>query len=160
VPRRRSWDSLSGPYRRRLERAGITSSDYASGRSLQRARGHRPQEHARTRWARDHRELILALPNGSAIWEQWRAGASSQTILAYSRLTRAAIDVWLKTPRPPAGSKAAAQPLPVADDLRAALDNVPGGELVPAWYHGSRRVLEDWDMVDQLDDQADELGGD
>lgn len=38
---RRSWDALSGPYKRRLERAGITQDIYESGAvSLSRARGH------------------------------------------------------------------------------------------------------------------------
>ena len=37
---RGTWESLSGPYRKRLEKAGITRRDYESGASLQRARGH------------------------------------------------------------------------------------------------------------------------
>lgn len=37
---RRSWDSLSGSYRARLERGGVSRSDYESGASLSKARGH------------------------------------------------------------------------------------------------------------------------
>ncbi len=37
---RRQWAELSTAYRRRLERAGISSSSYESGASLQGARGH------------------------------------------------------------------------------------------------------------------------
>jgi len=40
MARARNWDRLSVPYRRRLERAGISRSDYMSGQSLKRARGH------------------------------------------------------------------------------------------------------------------------
>lgn len=37
---RRGWDSLSPGYRQRLERAGISQSDYEAGRSIRAARGH------------------------------------------------------------------------------------------------------------------------
>jgi hypothetical protein len=37
---RSSWDQLSAPYRSRLERGGVSKSDYDSGRSLGDARGH------------------------------------------------------------------------------------------------------------------------
>lgn len=37
----RNWDSLSDSYRKRLERSGISRSDYQSGASLEKARGHR-----------------------------------------------------------------------------------------------------------------------
>lgn len=37
---RRNWDSLSDSYRSRLERSGISRSDYQSGQSLRAARGH------------------------------------------------------------------------------------------------------------------------
>jgi hypothetical protein len=39
VPRS-SWDQLSATYRSRLERGGVSKSDYDSGRSLGAARGH------------------------------------------------------------------------------------------------------------------------
>lgn len=39
-PARRSWDSLSPAYRRRLERSGLTRAGYESGASLTGARGH------------------------------------------------------------------------------------------------------------------------
>lgn len=38
--RRRSWDSLTPAYRRRLERSGLTRSAYESGAPLTGARGH------------------------------------------------------------------------------------------------------------------------
>jgi hypothetical protein len=38
--KRRLWDSLSPAYRGRLSRAGITKTQYQSGVSLQKARGH------------------------------------------------------------------------------------------------------------------------
>lgn len=37
---RKGWDSLSPNYRRRLEKAGLSKSDYESGVSLSKARGH------------------------------------------------------------------------------------------------------------------------
>lgn len=37
---RKGWDNLSAPYRRRLERRGITRLAYERGDSLTRARGH------------------------------------------------------------------------------------------------------------------------
>jgi hypothetical protein len=43
---RKGWDQLSPQYKKRLEKSGITESDYNSGVSLQRARGHsRTPEH-------------------------------------------------------------------------------------------------------------------
>jgi len=39
-PPRRSWDSLTPAYRRRLERSGITRAGYESGAPLTGARGH------------------------------------------------------------------------------------------------------------------------
>jgi hypothetical protein len=36
----RNWDALSGAYRRRLEKAGVTRKAYESGSSLAKARGH------------------------------------------------------------------------------------------------------------------------
>jgi hypothetical protein len=50
VARRRSdddWQGLSEPYRRRLERSGITRSRYLAGGPLARARGHVSPEHER-----------------------------------------------------------------------------------------------------------------
>lgn len=38
--KRKAWESLSGPYRKRLERYGITKSQYERGRPLSGARGH------------------------------------------------------------------------------------------------------------------------
>src|ERR1700719_2004143 len=38
--RRRAWESLSEPYRKRLQRHGITKSQYEHGRPLAGARGH------------------------------------------------------------------------------------------------------------------------
>jgi hypothetical protein len=38
--KRKAWESLSGPYRKRLERYGITKSQYERGRPLAGARGH------------------------------------------------------------------------------------------------------------------------
>lgn len=37
---RKGWSSLSPAYRARLEKAGISRSDYESGQSIQSARGH------------------------------------------------------------------------------------------------------------------------
>lgn len=37
---RKGWDQLSDTYRERLERSGISRSDYSSGASLASARGH------------------------------------------------------------------------------------------------------------------------
>lgn len=37
---RRNWDALSSAYRRRLERGGISRSEYERGASLKAARGH------------------------------------------------------------------------------------------------------------------------
>lgn len=37
---RKNWESLSGNYRARLERSGLTKSAYESGASLSEARGH------------------------------------------------------------------------------------------------------------------------
>jgi hypothetical protein len=36
----RNWNALSGAYRRRLEKAGVTRKAYESGGSLAKARGH------------------------------------------------------------------------------------------------------------------------
>lgn len=51
---RKGWDALSGAYRRRLERQGISEQAYASGQSLHRARGHvsQPDEAFRKRVTR------------------------------------------------------------------------------------------------------------
>jgi hypothetical protein len=38
--KRKAWESLSEPYRKRLSRYGITKSQYESGRPLSGARGH------------------------------------------------------------------------------------------------------------------------
>ena len=38
--KRRAWESLSEPYRKRLARYGITKSQYVNGRPLSGARGH------------------------------------------------------------------------------------------------------------------------
>lgn len=38
--KRKGWDELSANYRKRLERGGITKTQYASGASLKKARGH------------------------------------------------------------------------------------------------------------------------
>lgn len=40
MSRRKGWDTLSSPVRRRYERAGITRAQYQSGASLSTARGH------------------------------------------------------------------------------------------------------------------------
>jgi len=40
-PPRRSWDSLTPVYRRRLDRSGITRAGYESGAPLASARGHK-----------------------------------------------------------------------------------------------------------------------
>lgn len=37
---RKGWNTLSPGYRQRLQRAGISQSDYESGASIQKARGH------------------------------------------------------------------------------------------------------------------------
>lgn len=37
---RKGWENLSPAYRKRLERGGISAADYASGKSLSKARGH------------------------------------------------------------------------------------------------------------------------
>jgi hypothetical protein len=37
---RKGWSSLSGEYRKRLEKNGISKKDYESGASIQSARGH------------------------------------------------------------------------------------------------------------------------
>ena len=37
---RKGWNSLSPEYRKRLEKAGISKTDYESGQSLRTARGH------------------------------------------------------------------------------------------------------------------------
>jgi len=37
---RKGWNSLSAGYKARLEKAGISKSDYESGQSIQSARGH------------------------------------------------------------------------------------------------------------------------
>ncbi len=37
---RKGWSALSSDYRERLKRAGISQSDYESGRSIIKARGH------------------------------------------------------------------------------------------------------------------------
>lgn len=39
---RKNWETLSAPYRQRLERAGITQRGYEQGIDLRAARGHRP----------------------------------------------------------------------------------------------------------------------
>ena len=38
--RRKGWDSLSTSYRRRLQKSGISRSDYNAGARIQKARGH------------------------------------------------------------------------------------------------------------------------
>lgn len=38
--KRKTWDELSAPYRRRLEKAGITREKHATGEKLHKARGH------------------------------------------------------------------------------------------------------------------------
>jgi hypothetical protein len=38
--KRKAWEALSGPYRKRLSRHGITKSQYENGRPLSGARGH------------------------------------------------------------------------------------------------------------------------
>jgi hypothetical protein len=43
---RKGWDALSPQYRKRLQKAGISKSDYEGGQSLSKARGHeRTPEH-------------------------------------------------------------------------------------------------------------------
>lgn len=37
---RKGWNALSAAYRTRLEKAGITKTDYESGASIRKARGH------------------------------------------------------------------------------------------------------------------------
>lgn len=41
---KKTWDELSGPYRKRLMRKGITPSMHARGEGLQAARGHANDE--------------------------------------------------------------------------------------------------------------------
>jgi hypothetical protein len=40
VAGRKGWDTLSSAYRQRLERAGVSRSEYEAGQSIQKARGH------------------------------------------------------------------------------------------------------------------------
>ena len=54
--RRRNFEDLTADYQARLLRFGITPSQYETGAPLQRARGHRPQEH-RTRAERNPQSL-------------------------------------------------------------------------------------------------------
>ena len=58
----RSWESLSGPYRRRLVAGGITRAAYERGASVQKARGHRPREKAYTRERKELGPLLRGLP--------------------------------------------------------------------------------------------------
>jgi hypothetical protein len=44
VTHRGRWEDLSPNYRKRLQRQGISQSDYESGASLAKARGHRTTE--------------------------------------------------------------------------------------------------------------------
>ena len=66
---RKGWTTLSAQYRQRLEKAGISRSDYEQGRSLSKARGHErtpehpaqvnPQKHAT--YLQDRQNLIRRL---------------------------------------------------------------------------------------------------
>jgi hypothetical protein len=55
----RNWDSLSGGYRQRLERAGVTRVQYERGDNLQAARGHSGGEGHYTR--KDYIDQIEAI---------------------------------------------------------------------------------------------------
>ena len=54
MARRKNWESLSDTYRKRLQRSGIGKTEYESGRSLARARGH-TSEQAENRRRRQYR---------------------------------------------------------------------------------------------------------
>lgn len=61
VGRRKGWDALSTPQRRRYERAGVTRSQYESGAgSLAKARGHgtSQQENARQSFLRSKKKYV------------------------------------------------------------------------------------------------------
>jgi hypothetical protein len=55
----RNWDTLSGGYRERLSRAGVTRTQYERGDNLQAARGHSGGEGHVTR--RDYIDQIQAV---------------------------------------------------------------------------------------------------
>jgi hypothetical protein len=52
--RRRAWETLSAPYRKRLQRHGITKSQYENGRPLSGARGHAATPEHGLKSARKH----------------------------------------------------------------------------------------------------------
>ena len=64
---RKSWDSLTPTYRHRLERGGVTRSQYESGASLKAARGHRATP--------EHGPKIQHTPKAPGIREQWSVGS-------------------------------------------------------------------------------------
>lgn len=60
---RKTWEQLSDPYRRRLERAGITPERHATGEKLHHARGHisAQKESADKAYRRDRARFVAKL---------------------------------------------------------------------------------------------------
>lgn len=63
---RKSWDSLTPTYRHRLERGGVTRSQYESGASLKAARGHRATP--------EHGAKVIHISKRPRVREQWTIG--------------------------------------------------------------------------------------
>lgn len=73
---RKGWNALSTNYRARLEKAGISKTDYEGGQSIQSARGHaatperptqaNPTKHAR--YIKERDRLITRLTTNKEMW--------------------------------------------------------------------------------------------
>lgn len=87
---RKGWDALSTGYKARLEKAGITKSDYDAGGSIQKARGHattpeRPSQANPTKHGRyiaERNRLITRLTTNKQMWfgtsPKWNPGLKAK----------------------------------------------------------------------------------
>lgn len=62
MARRKGWNELSDAYRRRLERSGVSKTDYESGTSLKSARGHKTPTGIGEKTYQSLRRLASGLP--------------------------------------------------------------------------------------------------
>lgn len=116
----RDWDRLSGPYRRRLIRAGVTRRQYEAGASVQRARGHRPREHAYTRQRAEIRELLKGLPQQQTLERKLRnVDLPAESVEALALAAWAAVERWQD-----AGGNEAVDTGAIGEDLADAFDAI------------------------------------
>lgn len=116
MARRKGWDQLSQPQRRRYQRAGITEQAYNSGASLAKARGHGSNEQEaavkrlRRAWA-DYALPTDALPAFVAYY-----GVADADLISEQKLE-------------------AAQRDPTAVDFMRALWNTRPKDAPKTWYY-------------------------